>query len=104
MARARGARVIDHNQEVPVSAIMELTGNIGGDRMIEAVEGQFQRERDTVVPRRTPGGYWNPGDASPQSLVWAVQCVKKVGVSGVFPPLAMIAPIGAVQQPDRQGR
>jgi threonine dehydrogenase-like Zn-dependent dehydrogenase len=31
-------------------------------------------------------------------LVWAAQCVKKVGVIGVFPAPAMVAPIGAVQQ------
>ncbi len=118
MARAQGAQVINYNEEDPVSTIMELTGNIGVDRVIEAVgvdaeaprsgpvgeatEGQFHQERDTVAPETNPqGDNWNPGDAPPQSLVWAAQCVKKVGVIGVigvFPPQAMVAPIGAVQQ------
>ena len=118
MARAQGAQVINYNGEDPVSTIMELTGNIGVDRVIEAVgvdaespqsgpvgeamEGQFQQERDTVAPQTNPqGDNWNPGDAPPQSLVWSAMCVKKVGVIGVigvFPPQAMIAPIGAVQQ------
>src|SRR5918995_1523650 len=118
MARVQGAQVINYNEEDPVSTIMELTGNIGVDRVIEAVgvdaeapqsgpvgeatEGQFQQERDAVAPQTNPkGDNWNPGDAPPQSLVWSAQCVKKVGVIGVigvFPPPAMVAPIGVVQQ------
>lgn len=118
MARAQGAQVINYNEEDPVGTIMELTGNIGVDRVIEAVgvdaeapqsgpvgeatEGQFQQERDAVAPQTNPkGDNWNPGDAPPQSLVWSAQCVKKagvIGVIGVFPPPAMVAPIGVVQQ------
>jgi threonine dehydrogenase-like Zn-dependent dehydrogenase len=51
-----------------------------------------------VTPETNPqGDNWNTGDAPPRTLVWAAQCVKKVGVIGVFPPPAMVAPIGAVQ-------
>jgi threonine dehydrogenase-like Zn-dependent dehydrogenase len=42
-----------------------------------------------------------PGDAPPQSMLWAAQSVMKagvVGVIGVFPPQAMTAPIGTIQQ------
>jgi len=118
MARAQGAQTINYNEEDPVETIFELTGGIGVDRVIEAVgvdaespqsgpvgevaEGQFQEELNRVAPETNPqGDNWNPGDAPPQSLAWAAMCVKKVGVIGVigvFPPQAMVAPIGSVQQ------
>ena len=118
MARAQGAEVINFDEEDPVETIFDLTGGIGVDRVIEAVgvdakspqsgpqgemmEGDFQEELNRVAPETNPqGDTWVPGDAPPQSLVWSAQCVKKagvIGVIGVFPPQAMIAPIGAVQQ------
>lgn len=118
MARAQGAQVINFDEEDPVETIMELTGGIGVDRVIEAVgvdavspqsgpvgevaEGDFQEELNRVAPETNPqGDNWVPGDAPPQSLVWSTQCVKKagvIGVIGVFPPQAMTAPIGVVQQ------
>ena len=118
MARAQGAEVINFDEEDPVETILELTGNIGVDRVIEAVgvdakspssgpqgemmEGDFQEELNRVAPETNPqGDTWVPGDAPPQTLIWSAQCVKKagvIGVTGVFPPQAMIAPIGVIQQ------
>ena len=121
MARAQGAEVINFEEEDPVQVIHELTGNIGVDRVIEAVgvdaeppesgpaaeqsaqpEGQAQAELQQVAPETNPqGDLWVPGKAPSQSLLWATQAVKKagvVGVIGVFPPQAMTAPIGDLQQ------
>ena len=121
MARAQGAEVINFEREEPVQTIMELTGNIGVDRVIEAVgvdaqrahlgpaaeegeqmEGEFQTELNRVAPETNPqGDTWVPGDAPPQSMLWAAQSVMKagvIGVIGVFPPQAMTAPIGTIQQ------
>jgi threonine dehydrogenase-like Zn-dependent dehydrogenase len=121
MARAQGAEVINFDEEEPVETIMELTGNIGVDRVIEAVgvdaerahsgpaaeegeqmEGEFQTELNRVAPETNPqGDTWVPGDAPPQSMLWAAESVMKagvIGVIGVFPPQAMTAPIGTIQQ------
>jgi threonine dehydrogenase-like Zn-dependent dehydrogenase len=118
MARAQGAQVINYNEEDPVGTIFELTGGIGVDRVVEAVgvdaespqsgpegevtEGDYEEELNRVAPETNPQGEtWVPGNAPPQSLVWSAQCVKKagvIGVIGVFPPQAMTAPIGVVQQ------
>jgi threonine dehydrogenase-like Zn-dependent dehydrogenase len=118
MARAQGAQVINYDEEDPVGTIFELTGGIGVDRVIEAVGvdaqspqsgpvgevagGEYAEELDRVAPETNPQGEsWVPGDAPPQSLVWSAQCVKKagvIGVIGVFPPQAMTAPVGVIQQ------
>jgi threonine dehydrogenase-like Zn-dependent dehydrogenase len=121
MARAQGAEVINFDEEDPVEVIYELTGNIGVDRVIEAVgidaeppssgpaaeqsaqpEEQAQEELNRVAPETNPqGDLWVPGQAPSQSINWSAQAVKKagvIGVIGVFPPQAMIAPIGVVQQ------
>jgi threonine dehydrogenase-like Zn-dependent dehydrogenase len=121
MARAQGAEVINFDEEEPVQTIMELMGNIGVYRVIEAVgvdaqrahsgpaaeggeqmEGEFQTELNRVAPETKPqGDTWVPGDAPPQSMLWAAQSVMKagvIGVIGVFPPQAMTAPIGTIQQ------
>jgi threonine dehydrogenase-like Zn-dependent dehydrogenase len=119
MARAQGAEVINFDEEDPVEVIYELTGNIGVDRVIEAVgidaepptsgpaaeqsaqpEEQAQEELNRVAPDTNPqGDLWVPGQAPSQSMNWSAQAVKKAGVIGgigVFPPQAMIAPIGVV--------
>jgi threonine dehydrogenase-like Zn-dependent dehydrogenase len=119
MARAQGAEVINFDEEDPVEVIYELTGNIGVDRVIEAVgidaepptsgpaaeqsaqpEEQAQEELNRVAPDTNPqGDLWVPGQAPSQSMNWSAQAVKKagvIGVIGVFPPQAMIAPIGVV--------
>ena len=118
MARAQGAEVINFDEEEPVETIFDLTGGIGVDRVIEAVgvdamssrtaptgevtEGDFQEELNRVAPETNPqGDTWVPGDAPPQSMVWAAQAVMKagvIGVIGVFPPQAMTAPMGTIQQ------
>ncbi len=121
MARAQGAEVVNFDEEEPVQTIMELTGGIGVDRVIEAVgvdaqrahsgpaadegeqmEGEFQTEVNRVAPETNPqGDTWVPGDAPSQSLLWAAQSVMKagvIGVIGVFPPQAMTFPIGTLQQ------
>jgi threonine dehydrogenase-like Zn-dependent dehydrogenase len=118
MARVQGAEVINFDEEDPVETIFNLTGGIGVDRVIEAVgvdamssrtaatgevtEGDFQQELNRVAPETNPqGDTWVPGDAPPQSMVWAAQAVMKagvIGVIGVFPPQAMTAPIGIIQQ------
>jgi threonine dehydrogenase-like Zn-dependent dehydrogenase len=118
MARAQGAEVINFDEEDPVETIFDLTGGIGVDRVIEAVgvdamssrtaptgevaEGDFQEELNRVAPETNPqGDTWVPGDAPPQSMVWAAQAVMKagvIGVIGVFPPQAMTAPMGTIQQ------
>jgi threonine dehydrogenase-like Zn-dependent dehydrogenase len=121
MARAQGAEVINFEEEDPVQVIHELTGNTGVDRVIEAFgvdaespesgpaaeqsaqpEGQAQAELQQVASETNPqGDLWAPGQTSSQSLLWATQAVKKagvVGVIGVFPPQAMTAPIGDLQQ------
>jgi threonine dehydrogenase-like Zn-dependent dehydrogenase len=119
MARAQGAEVINFDEEDPVEVIYELTGNIGVDWVIEAVgidaepptsgpaaeqsaqpEEQAQEELNRVAPdTNPPGDLWVPGQAPSQSMNWSAQAVKKAGVIGgigVFPPQAMIAPIGVV--------
>jgi len=121
MALAQGARVVNFEEEDPVETIFSLTGNIGVDRVIEAVgvdaeppssgpaaeqtaqpEGQAQEDLNQVAPETNPqGDLWVPGQAPSQSAIWAAQCVKKVGtigVIGVFPPQAMTFPIGVLQQ------
>ena len=118
MARAQGAEAINFDEEDPVETIFDLTGGIGVDRVIEAVgvdamssrtaptgevtEGDFQEELNRVAPETNPqGDTWVPGDAPPQSMVWAAQAVMKgggIGVIGVFPPQAMTAPMGTIQQ------
>ena len=118
MARAQGAEVINFDEEDPVETIFDLTGGIGVDRVIEAVgvdamssrtaptgevtEGDFQEELNRVAPETNPqGDTWVPGDAPPQYMVWAAQAVMKagvIGVIGVFPPQAMTAPMGTIQQ------
>ncbi len=121
MAWAQGAEVVNFDEEEPVQTIMELTGGIGVDRVIEAVgvdaqrahsgpaadegeqmEGEFQTEVNRVAPETNPqGDTWVPGDAPSQSLLWAAQSVMKagvIGVIGVFPPQAMTFPIGTLQQ------
>jgi threonine dehydrogenase-like Zn-dependent dehydrogenase len=120
MARAQGAEVIDFDEEDPIETIYSLTGNIGVDRVIEAVgvdaqsprsgsaaeqseqpEEQARADLNQVAPETNPQGEtWVPGDAPSQSLLWAAQSVKKagnIGIIGVFPPQAMTFPIGTLQ-------
>ncbi len=117
MARKLGAEVINFNQEDPVEVILNLTGGIGVDRMIDAVgvdaekpesgpaaekaqkqSGQFQQEQKQVAPETHPKGEtWQPGDAPTQTLRWGVQSLAKAGtlsIIGVYPQTVDSFPIG----------
>ncbi|WP_165990127.1 zinc-dependent alcohol dehydrogenase [Streptomyces sp. YIM 98790] len=117
LARDQHAETCDFNEEDPVEAVLDLTGGIGVDRVIDAVgvdaqrpahgpaaeslSGQaeeFDRERDEVAPEQRPdGGTWVPGDAPSLAARWAVQMVAKagtVGTIGVYPPQAQHYPFG----------
>jgi threonine dehydrogenase-like Zn-dependent dehydrogenase len=114
MARAQHAEVVSFNAEDPVQAILDLTGGVGVDRVIDAVgvdaerpaEGpaaeqadqqaeEFDRERAQVAPETDPA--WAPGDAPSLAAQWAVQAVAKagtVGVIGVYPQTVTSYPFG----------
>jgi threonine dehydrogenase-like Zn-dependent dehydrogenase len=115
MAKAQHAEVVDFNAEDPVAAILELTGGVGVDRVVDAVgvdaerpaEGpaagkaeeqaeQFDTERDAVAPETDPA--WAPGDAPSLAAQWAVDAVAKagtIGVIGVYPETMTSYPFGA---------
>ncbi|MFV2115953.1 zinc-dependent alcohol dehydrogenase [Micromonospora sp. LOL_025] len=114
MARAQHAEVVNFNAEDPVQAIVEMTGGIGVDKVIDAVgvdaerpaEGpateqadqqaqQFDQEVQQVAPETDPG--WAPGDAPSLAAQWAVQAVAKagtLGVIGVYPQNVTTWPFG----------
>jgi threonine dehydrogenase-like Zn-dependent dehydrogenase len=117
MARQQGAETIDFDREDPVEAVMQLTGGIGVDRVIDAVgvdavrassgpaaksadqqKQQFDEEVGEIAPGRDPAsGEWRPGSGPSQVLQWAVQVVAKAGtvaVIGVYPPNDRFFPIG----------
>lgn len=117
MAMRHGAEAIDFEREDPIDAIMELTGGIGVDRVIDAVgvdavcphhgpaakqarqqKADFEQERQKVAPQTNPdGNQWVPGDAPSQALRWAVEAVAKAGtlsIIGVYPPQDEVFPIG----------
>ncbi|MEV4764755.1 zinc-dependent alcohol dehydrogenase [Micromonospora chokoriensis] len=114
MARAQHAEVVNFNAEDPVQTIVEMTGGIGVDKVIDAVgvdaerpaEGpateqtdqqaqQFDREVQQVAPETDPA--WAPGDAPSLAAQWAVQAVAKagtLGVVGVYPQTVTTWPFG----------
>src|SRR3954467_970865 len=97
MARAQGAEVINFEEEDPTKVIVELTGGIGVDRVIDAVgvDAQhahggpagkkakaqakaFEKELDTIAPKQNPDGEnWHPGDGPSQALRWGVELLAK---------------------------
>jgi threonine dehydrogenase-like Zn-dependent dehydrogenase len=103
-ARELGAEVIDFNSEDPIEAIKEATGNIGVDRVIDAVgvdavapkkgpasrnlkdrKEKFAQERKKVAPKTRPkGGNWEPGDAPSMAIEWALEAVAKAGTLGII--------------------
>jgi len=115
LARAQHAEVVDFNVEDPVQTILDLTGGVGVDRVIDAVgvdaerpaegpatrqveeqAGQFDTERGQVAPKTDPA--WAPGDAPSLAARWAVEAVAKagtVGVIGVYPQTVTSYPFGA---------
>jgi threonine dehydrogenase-like Zn-dependent dehydrogenase len=117
MARAQGAEVINFEEEDPTKVIVELTGGIGVDRVIDAVgvdaqhahggpagkkakqqQSEFEKEVRTVAPEQHPKGEnWKPGDGPSQVLRWAVEVIAKagtLGIIGVYPPTLDSFPIG----------
>lgn len=112
-----GAETVDFNVEDPVETLVELTGGIGPDRVIEAVgidaespatgpakvDDPDERERfthemaDLVPPEALDADLWRPGDAPTQAARWAVTAVAKagtIGIVGVYPPGARHFSIG----------
>jgi threonine dehydrogenase-like Zn-dependent dehydrogenase len=117
MARAQGAEVINFEEEDPTKVLVELTGGIGVDRVIDAVgvdaqhahsgpaakkakqqASDFEEEVRAVAPEQHPKGEnWRPGDGPSQVLRWAVEVVAKagsLGIIGVYPPTLDTFPIG----------
>jgi threonine dehydrogenase-like Zn-dependent dehydrogenase len=117
LARDLGAEVINFEEEHPIQSILELTGGIGVDRVIDAVgidavspkkgpasaevkqrKKEYKEEVNKVAPDQHPhNGNWIPGDAPSLVLQWAVESVAKAGtisVVGVYPPAARTFPIG----------
>jgi threonine dehydrogenase-like Zn-dependent dehydrogenase len=117
MARHQGAECVNFDQEDPIEAILQMTGGIGVDRVIDAVgvdaehahagpaakqakqkEQEFEKEVKQVAPEQHPkGDLWKPGDAPSQVLQWAVAAVAKagtIGIIGVYPPTMNNFPIG----------
>jgi threonine dehydrogenase-like Zn-dependent dehydrogenase len=117
LGRRQHAEVVDFNSEDPVEAVLEMTGGIGVDRVIDAVgvdaerplsgpaadaladeQGEFAREQREAAPRQRPrDGTWVPGDAPSLAARWAVGLVAKagtIGTVGVYPPQVESYPIG----------
>jgi threonine dehydrogenase-like Zn-dependent dehydrogenase len=118
LARDQHAETVDFNAEDPVEAVVELTGGIGADRVIDAVgvdaqlpshgpatEGlrdlaeEFAHERQEAAPEQNPDGRgtWVPGDAPSLAARWAVQMAAKaatIGTVGVYPPQVGHYPFG----------
>lgn len=117
MARTQGAEVINFDEEDPVDMILQLTGGIGVDRVIDAVgvdavraehgpaaqkerdqQQAFDKEVKEIAPDTNPDGdNWRPGSGPSQVLTWSVRAVAKAGtvsIIGVYPPNDRVFPIG----------
>jgi threonine dehydrogenase-like Zn-dependent dehydrogenase len=117
IARRQGAEVIDFNSVSPVHALLELTGGIGPDRVIDAVGvdarspqddtsvsllddeiARIERQRSQVCDSLFLGDQpWMPGDAPMQALLWAVDAIAKSGtlsIIGVYPTQFESFPLG----------
>ena len=119
LARKLGAETINFETDDPVATIKRLTGDIGVDRVIDAVgvdamhahtgpafekakeAGEIQKEEklsQQIAPERNPDGdTFVPGDAPGQVLAWALEAIAKGGtlsIIGVYPPTMKEFPIG----------
>jgi threonine dehydrogenase-like Zn-dependent dehydrogenase len=117
MAMDLGAEVVNFEEEHPVQSILDLTGNIGVDRVIDAVgvdavspksgpaaaeskakKKEFKEELKKIAPETNPDGKnWIPGDAPSIVLDWSVESSAKAGtisIIGVYPETAHKFPIG----------
>jgi threonine dehydrogenase-like Zn-dependent dehydrogenase len=116
-AREQGAEIINFNVDDPVDAILEITGGIGADRVIDAVgvdaehplqgaawkkssqkADMFYDEVKTMAPGvHLEKNQWVPGNAPSQALYWAVDAIDKAGtlsIIGVYPQSMMHFPLG----------
>jgi threonine dehydrogenase-like Zn-dependent dehydrogenase len=101
MARAQGAETVNFDKESPIEVILELTGGVGVDRVIDAVgvdaihaPTQGSAERDKGA---SSGEQWQPGNGPTQVLDWAVELLAKAGslsIIGVYPENQRTFPIG----------
>jgi threonine dehydrogenase-like Zn-dependent dehydrogenase len=104
-ARQQNAEII--NEEDPVAVVLELTGGIEVDRVIDAVGMDAQRptrgpaanageqqaeqsdsERQAAPDAAPQGEQWVPGDAPSQASQRAVEAVARagtIGIIGVYP-------------------
>ncbi len=119
MARRQGAETIDFNQWDPVEMVLQMTGGLGVDCVVDAVgvdanhphsgpaaqeatqrEQEFKDQRKMVAPKtKEQGANWHPGDAPSQVLDWAGEVVAKggrIGIIGVYPQTAQFFPIGKI--------
>jgi len=117
LARDLGAEAINFEEEHPIKTILDLTGVIGVDRVIDAVgidaeaprkgpaaaetrmkKKEFKEELNKIAPEQHPhGDNWIPGNAPSLVLQWAAETVAKAGtisVVGVYPLTAKTFPIG----------
>ncbi|MDN8549113.1 alcohol dehydrogenase catalytic domain-containing protein [Microbacterium sp. NM3R9] len=116
-ARALGAEIVNFNDDDPVEVVKNLTNEIGADCVIDAVgidaerpksgpaavggeeAAGFDEEVQQVAPDADPDGdLWRAGDGPSQASRWAVEMVAKygrIGIIGVYSPLAEVYPIGA---------
>ncbi len=118
-ARELGAEVINFSEEDPIKTLRELTGDIGPDRVIDAVgidaehpehgmaywkerlkgkENKIKEQVNEIAPKQNPdGNLWQPGKAPFQAIEWAVEAIAKGGtiaVIGVYPEQAENFPLG----------
>jgi threonine dehydrogenase-like Zn-dependent dehydrogenase len=117
MARSQGAETINFDIDDPVQVILDLTGGIGVDRIIDAVgidacrpkggaafqkseqlREQFEMELKQIAPEaRSSGERWVAGNAPSQALRWALESIDKAGtlaIIGVYPRTTQTFPIG----------
>ncbi len=99
LARELGAEVVDFGKENPVEVIVELTGGIGVDRLIDAVGVDAESPEKGKGKEKTGGKKqpWQPGNAPTQALEWGIQALAKAGtlsIVGVYPPSVRDFPIG----------
>jgi threonine dehydrogenase-like Zn-dependent dehydrogenase len=100
MAQRQGAEVVDFDREDPVQTLLDLTGGIGPDRIIDAVG--VDAENAHTHPERADDGNgkdhrYKPGDAPAKVLEWAVEALAKAGtlsIVGVYPAEFTQFPIG----------
>jgi threonine dehydrogenase-like Zn-dependent dehydrogenase len=81
IARNQGAEIIDYSREDPITAIKELTGGIGVDRVIDCVGVDADKSRHGTRQ-------WKAGDAPDKPLAGAIDMVAKAGtisIVGLYP-------------------